>query len=130
MSIFALKKIEQVKGKIIFYKLEIDNRCEFDEFCELLESRKDISKLRSILAIMDSVSNLIRLPKTKFRELEGRPPGDNLKEYEIKKKSYRVYLFKDSEGNIIVFGSVKGYQKKDIKRFRAIKDDYIKSKVR
>jgi len=128
MSIFALRKIEQVKGKITFYKLVNDNRCEFDEFCEMLERRKDSSKLRTILAIMDSVSNLIRLPKTKFRELEGRPSGDNIKEYEIKKKPYRVYLFKDSEGNITVFGSIKSFQKKDIKRLRAIKNEYIKCK--
>ena len=128
MSIFALKLIEQVKGKIKFYKLERDKKCEFDEFCNLLEGKKEESKLRAIFAIMDSVSNLNRLPKIKFRELEGRSPDDKIKEYEIKKKPYRVYLFKDSEGNIVVFGSIKGNQKRDIKRFRAIKIEYLKSK--
>jgi pyruvate/2-oxoacid:ferredoxin oxidoreductase alpha subunit len=128
MRIFALKKIEQVKGKISFFKLLIDQKCEFDEFCNLLESKKDTSKLRSVFSTMDSVANLNRLPKTKFRELEGRPAGDNVKEYEIKKKPYRVYLFKDSEGNIVVFGSIKGNQKRDIKRFRAMKIEYLKSK--
>jgi hypothetical protein len=130
MCIFALKKIEQVKGKVNFFKLEIDNRCEFDEFCELLERRKEASKLRTIFATMDSVSNLIRLPKTKFRELEGRSPGDHNKEYEIKKKPYRVYLFRDKEGNIIVFGSIKGNQKKDLQRLRAVKNEYINNKVK
>ena len=43
MRIFALKKIEQVKGKINFYKLEVDGKCEFDEFCELLERKKEES---------------------------------------------------------------------------------------
>lgn len=128
MHIFALNKIEQVKGKISFYKLEIDGRCEFDEFCELLVKRNEASKLRTIFAIMDSVANLMRLPKIKFRELVGRPPGDSIKEYEIKKKPYRVYLFKDSEGHIIVFGSAKGSQRKDISRFRAIKNEYEKVK--
>lgn len=128
MSIFAIKKIDQVKGKISFFKLLIDNRCEFDEFCELLERRKEGSKLRSIFGIMESVANLNRLPETKFRELKGRPAGDNVKEYEIKKKPYRIYLFKDDAGNIIVFGSSKKLQKKDIKRLRQIKNEYLKSK--
>ncbi|HQJ76236.1 MAG TPA: hypothetical protein PKW14_11680 [Bacteroidota bacterium] len=106
----------------------IDNRCEFDEFCELLKRRKEDSKLRSIFGIMESVANLNRLPETKFRELKGRPAGDNVKEYEIKKKPYRIYLFKDDAGNIIVFGSSKKLQKKDIKRLRQIKNEYLKSK--
>jgi len=130
MRIFVLKRIEQVKGKISFYKLEIDKKCDFDEFCELFEKKRDGSKLRSIYAIMDSISNLNRLPATKFREIEGRPSGDSVKEYEIKKKPYRVYLFKDHEGNIIVLGSTKTRQKRDIKRFREIKNEYIKSKIK
>jgi hypothetical protein len=48
MRIFALKKIEQVKGKINFFKLEVDKKCEIDDFCELLEREKEESKLRSI----------------------------------------------------------------------------------
>jgi len=128
MSIFVLKRIEQIKGRISFFKLIIDNRCEFDEFCELLKRRKEDSKLRSIFGIMESVANLNRLPETKFRELKGRPAGDNVKEYEIKKKPYRIYLFKDDAGNIIVFGSSKKLQKKDIKRLRQIKNEYLKSK--
>jgi hypothetical protein len=132
MHTFALKKIEQVKGKIYFYKLEVDGHCEFDEFCEQLESKKEGSKLRTIYAIMDSASNIAptRLPGTKYKELSGRPPGDDVKEYEIKKKPYRVYLFKDDEGNIIVFGGSKSNQKKDIKRFRSIKNEYLLSKVK
>ncbi|HOK26993.1 MAG TPA: hypothetical protein PLX87_10755 [Bacteroidales bacterium] len=128
MSIFVLKRIEQIKGRISFFKLIIDNRCEFDEFCELLKRRKEDSKLRSIFGIMESVANLNRLPETKFRELKGRPAGDNVKEYEIKKKPYRIYLFKVDAGNIIVFGSSKKLQKKDIKRLRQIKNEYLKSK--
>jgi len=130
MHTFALKRIEQVKGKVSFFKLEIDGVCEFDEFCENLENKKEERKLRTIYAIMESASNITptRLPGAKFKELEGRPHGDNVKEYEIKKKPYRVYLFKDDEGNVIVFGGTKNNQKKDIKRFREIKKEYILSK--
>jgi len=128
MRIFALKKIEQVKGKSNFYKLEINNKCQFDEFCELLEKKGDESKLKSIYAIMDAVANLNFLPDTKFKELSGRRPEDKIKDYEIKKDKYRVYLFKDDAGNIVVFGSIKKRQKRDIKRLRAIKTEYIKNK--
>ncbi|HEY5125376.1 MAG TPA: hypothetical protein VIK14_16720 [Ignavibacteria bacterium] len=128
MRKFALIRIEQVKGKINFFKLEIDGKCEFDELCKQLENRKEKSRLLVIYAIMDSVSNMIRLPGIKFKELTGRSPGDNVKEFEIKKRPYRVYLFKDNNGDIVVFGSAKSRQKRDINRFRAIKYEYLKDK--
>ena len=128
MPTFALKKIEQVKGKINFYKLEIDGKCEFDEFCSAIE-RADGSKiLLTIYAIMDSVANLSLLPKTKFRELKGRKASDKVKDYEIKKDAIRVYLFKDEIGNIVVFGGSKNNQKEDIARLRRLKEEYIKKK--
>ncbi|MEZ5020042.1 MAG: hypothetical protein R2756_07940 [Bacteroidales bacterium] len=132
MHTFALKRIEQIKGKISFFKLEIDGVCEFDEFCETLEKKKEGSKLRTIYAIMESASNITpsRLPGTKYKELAGRPQGDDVKEYEIKKKPYRVYLFRDDEGNIIAFGGIKNNQKKDITRFRSIKKEYLLSKAK
>lgn len=132
MPTFTLKKIDQVKGKISFYKMEIDGNCEFDQFCEYLEKKKEGSKLRAIYAIMESASNITasRLPGTKYKELSGRPTGDDVKEYEIKKKPYRVYLFKDDEGKIIVFGGTKSNQKRDIKRFRSIKNEYLLSRTK
>ena len=132
MHTFALKRIEQIKGKIGFFKLEIDGVCEFDEFCKTLEEKKEGSKLRTIYAIMESASNISpsRLPGTKYKELEGRHRGDDVKEYEIKKKPYRVYMFRDDEGNIIVFGGIKNNQKKDITRFRSIKKEYFLSKAK
>ena len=128
MRKFALIKIEQVKGKINFLKLEIDGKCEFDEFCEALESTEERKVLISIYAIMDSVANLNLLPKTKFRELKGRRTSDKIKDYEIKKDTIRVYLFKDDAGNIVVFGSSKKIQKEDIARLRRLKEEYVKSK--
>jgi hypothetical protein len=128
MHTFALIRIDQVKGKINFYKLEINGECEFDEFCEALENTDERKVLNTIYATMDSVANLKLLPKTKFRELKGRRTSDKVKDYEIKKDAIRVYLFKDERGNIVVFGGSKNNQKEDIARLRRLKEEYIKNK--
>jgi hypothetical protein len=128
MPRFALKKIDQVKGKINFYTLEVDGRSEFSEFCEKLENTNEHKLLNTIYATMDSVSNLKYLPKTKYRELKGRKKSDKVKDYEIKKDAIRIYLFKDDKGNIVVFNGSKNDQKEDIARMRRIKEEYIKSK--
>jgi hypothetical protein len=72
MPKFALIRIEQVKGKINFFKLVIDGTCEFDKFCQELDRAETKKALFSIYATMESVANLTRLPGTKFRELKGR----------------------------------------------------------
>ncbi len=128
MPKFALIKIEQVKGKINFYKLEIDGTCEFDEFCQELDRAETKKVLISIYATMESVANLSRLPGTKFKDLRGRKETDKVKDFEIKKDAYRVYLFKDDVGNIIVFGGSKNTQKKDIARLRRLKEEFLKNK--
>ena len=128
MHIFALIRIDQVKGKINFYKLEIDGECEFDEFCAALENTGESKVLNTIYATMDSVANLKLLPRTKFRELKGRRTSDKVKDYEIKKDAIRIYLFKDDKGNIVVFGGSKNNQKEDIARLRRLKEEYIKNK--
>jgi hypothetical protein len=129
MPKFALIKIDQVKGKINFYKLGIEGKCDFDEFCEAFETAEEKKILLTLYAIMDSVANLSLLPKTKFRELKGRKKSDKTKDYEIKKDTIRIYLFKDVVGNIVVFGSSKQNQKEDIVRLRKLKEEYIKSKI-
>lgn len=124
MSIFVLKKIDQVKGRIRFYKLEIDKVCEFDVFCKELEKTEEGKKLlKTIYAIMDSASNLKHLPKTKFRELKGRRSSDKIKDYELKKADYRIYMFMDS-GYVVVFAGTKSKQDHDIARLRRIKFEY------
>ena len=128
MRTFVLLKIDQVKGKINFYKLEIDGTCEFDEFCDELENADEKKALVTIYATMESVANLRMLPGKKFKELKGRKKSDKVKDFEIKKDAYRVYLFKDDVGNIIIFGSSKNTQKEDIARLRRLKEEFLKSK--
>lgn len=124
MPIFALINIDQVKGKIKFFKLEIDGICEFDNFCKELESTKEgVKVLKTIYAIIDSASNLKHLPRTKFRELKGRKLSDKIKDYELKKGDNRIYMFMDS-GYVVVFAGTKNKQNQDIAKLRRIKFEY------
>lgn len=134
MHTFVLRKIDQVKGKINFYKLEIDGICEFDQFCDELQRGGEGKVLYYLFALMDSIANLRHPPaKKKVRELKGRKKSDHVKDFEIKKDvngvSKRVYYFKDENGNVIVFGSSKSDQEEDIARLRRIKKEYFNSKI-
>lgn len=124
MSRFTLERINAVKGKIGVHKLLIDDNCEFDVFCKALKDKKREDIIGSIFSTLEAYANLQMLPGTRFKELK-RPKSDPLKDYEIKSGKYRVYLFKDSKGGIVVFGASKNTQKRDIKKLRAIKLEYI-----
>lgn len=100
MSKFTLKRIDAVKGRIKIFKLLVDMNCEFDRFCKSLEDEKKDDIIGSLFATLEAYANLKMLPGTKF---------------------------KDSNGGIVVFGGFKKRQKNDIKRFRSIKHDYIKT---
>ena len=130
MPNYKLKEIEAVQGIQKFYKLEIDGVCEFDKFWEEMEEEgKYSSELDTMLALMDYIAKGNSLPKEKFRELKGRPSSDLIKEYEIKTKHLRVYMFHDSgTGKIIVCGGKKGKQEKDIKKLRKTKNKYLDQK--
>ena len=131
MHKFALIRLNEIKGKITFFKLEINGKCEFDEFCAELENAGEKKVLFNLFATMDSIANLKYLPQKKVRELKGRKRSDKIKDYEIKKVingvPKRIYLFKDDNGDVIVFGSSKINQKEDIQRLRRIKLEYYNS---
>ena len=124
MSAFALERIESIKGKLKVYKLTVDKKCEFDRFCESLERQGKNDVIIRLHATLDSYANRISLPDTKFRDLS-KPKLDTVKEYEIKAGKYRLYLFKVPNGATVVLGGIKANQKKDLKRFRSIKSNYI-----
>ena len=125
---FALYKIEQVKGRIPFFKLVIDGRCAFDEFCNDIVKAGNEGALKSLLTNMDSLSNNLRLPPSKYKELRGRAKNDRIKDFEFKKNEYRVYGFVSDAGDIIVFGGKKTRQERDIARLREIKKEYFNTK--
>ena len=124
MSKFALVEMSQVRGKIKYFKLSIDNSCPFDEFCKAIRAEGNLAKqLVGIFSNFDQIANLKTLPKEKFRDIT---PGKELvKEYEFKKGDLRVYAFKDPAGHVVVVGGKKSTQDEDITWFRSIKKRYF-----
>lgn len=76
---------------------------------------------------MEEISQFKLLPATKYKDIT--PLKQSSKEYEIKTRHLRVYLFHDKlSGKIIVTGGKKTTQVKDIKRFRKIKEEYLRTR--
>jgi len=129
MNKFALKHIEEIVGQLKIFKLVVNNHCEYDEFeKQIILEASYSSELRTIQARLQDVAELRLLPKEKFRNIT--PKKETVKEYEIKTRHLRVYLFhEDKTGRVIVCGGKKGSQQADIKRFRRIKKEYFKQKA-
>lgn len=99
----------------------------FDEFENEIDRLGQYEEeLFYIYSSMEDVANNKLLPKTKFRDISINKK-DKVKEYEFKSKHLRIYAIKSPEGKVIIMGGYKNSQKKDIKKFRFIKDKYIKS---
>ncbi len=124
MTTFALKKIQAIKGKQVFYKLLKNNKCPFDEFEKSLEI-KYTSELVTIYAYMERVANRESMPAGKFKEIT--PSEETIKEYEVKTKNLRVYLIKTTGGKIVIIGGYKNSQSSDIRKFRSLKKQYLQS---
>ena len=125
MPKFALKKIEEIVGRIKIFKLILDNNCEFDEFENQIKNEVSYaSELITIQSRLQEVANGKILPKEKLRNIT--PKKELLKEYEIKTRHLRVYLFHEEKtGRIIVCGGKKVTQHKNIGHFRRIKKEYF-----
>ena len=129
MHIFSLKEIKIIIGKQKIFKLEIDGKYEFEEFVKLITFEMTYQKeIKTIYSRLDSIANLILLPSTKFRNIT--TDKSLVKEYEIKTRNLRVYLFHDEhKGKIIVCGGKKTSQKGNIKHFREIIKQYCNYKI-
>lgn len=128
MHTFALQELKDVSAKLRIFKLLIDNTCEYDAFETQIQSDGNYSsELITIQTRLLEIAECQLLPKEKFKDIT--PRKDRIKEYEIKTKHLRVYLFhEDNTGRIIVCGGKKTSQPTDIKRFRRIKKDYFNQK--
>lgn len=123
MSKFALHNIETIKGKQLFFQLEINGVKQLDAFENKLVGTTYDGEFNTALALMDFVANNRTLPKTKFRDIT--PKKENVKEYEFKTKHLRIYAIHKPGGKIIVLGGFKNNQKSDINLFRSIKKQYL-----
>lgn len=116
-----------------FYKLVVDGKCHYDEFCQKMEKsgnqQKALDKVQSILV---QISQGRKVPTAWFQELKHRPKDDPYADYEIRSKQLRVYLFEDEEeGKIIVLGELKKGKKtqgKAIDKMRELKLAYFATK--
>ena len=128
MHIFALEKIDAIKGKQEFLKLKVDNKCLFDEFENSLESRYK-SELIGIYSCMQEVANLKSVPETKFHFYDNnKKRKDGIREFEFKSKHLRVYGITQPNGKIIITGGTKAKQKDDQNEFRRLKNLYLRAK--
>ncbi|MGQ1908192.1 hypothetical protein ACT3CE_00245 [Marinifilum sp. RC60d5] len=127
MSKYSLNEIEGIEGKQNIYKLHIDELCMFDEFEEEIGNKGQYEEeLYAIYSLMEDVADNKLLPKEKFRDIT-ISKKEKFKEYEFKSKHLRVYAIKAPDGKVVIMGGYKNRQKKDIKKFRSIKDKYIKT---
>lgn len=126
MTKFALKRIEEIDCRQIVDKLIINDKCQFDEFENFIVTNTTYkSELISIYAYIEYAANSNILPNNKCRDIT--PDKESVKEYEFKSKHLRVYAIKQKNGKIIVLGGFKKNQKKDLKKFRNIKIQYLKT---
>ena len=128
MYTFALKEIEEIKGRLKIFKLLVDGNCSYDEFEEEIKNEGNLkSELIKIETRLHEIADCKSLPQNKFKDIT--PKNRINKEYEIKTHNLRVYLFHEKNtGRIIVCGGKKGSQKSDIKHFKKIKAEYLKQK--
>ena len=127
MANFDLKNIEAVRGKQEFLQLCIDGVPQLDQFAESLSNPQYCSEFQTILTYMDLVANNQLVPSKKFKEIT--PSKSQVKEYEFKSDHLRIYAIKKANGKIIMLCGFKNNQKKDISRFRSLKDQFLKQNL-
>lgn len=99
-----------------FHKLYINGKCQIDGFIEDVEngsSKKDKGSLKSIFNYMDNFSDNLRLPSTKFRQIEIANRYDI---FEFKKDAIRIYVILQKPDVFVVLGGYKKNQDKDINK--------------
>jgi hypothetical protein len=127
MTVFELEHIDEINGIIHFYKLKKNGNCFFDNFEYIINNEGTyMPELDRIQSIMQQVSDLKYPPSNKFKNITRKK--DKIKSYEIRTRNLRVYLFKDTIGNIIVTGGKKTSQESDIRYFRNLMIEYLENK--
>lgn len=126
MSKYSLILSQNVPNstKIDVWELCKNDKNIFQSFVDEIEIDEYLfDKLAGALRVVENSSNLIRVPKKKFRLIEGYKL--NCKFYEAKSDIIRIYLFHEEKtGRVIVTGGKKDNQKKDIKSVVKIIKDY------
>lgn len=134
MPTFAVKLLPEmpINAQVVFYQLIIDDKCPSDDFFRKIENEgsyaQEYKKLRTIL---DFLAQGVRLPTSQYKELKHKPKGDTIRDFEIRAKRLRLYLFEHPvSGRVIVLGSYKSSSKeesKNITQMRAYKQQFVDS---
>ncbi len=129
MNKFAFHKMDEVKGIIPFYKLEMDESILLNEFeNEIANNSKYLSQFRAALSWMEEVANKKTIPDTKFKPLDRGKEATGV--FEFKTKNLRIYGMSLPGGKIIIFGGYKNNkQNKNIKRAKRIANEIIDLKL-
>ncbi len=124
MSKFALEKIDEIRGRQVFFQLLIDGVGQFSQYQEELEEVYQ-KELFTLISYMDMLANLQRVSPGVMKDIT--PDKQQIREYEFRSDHLRVYAIKTKLGKIIVLGGYKNNQSKDLSRFRSIKKRYLDS---
>lgn len=116
MNDYCTQKFDLIHNEsYTYYKLYINNKCQFDEFCEEVKRRvSDNESLQAIYGYMELLGAL-PLPESKHRIIKDAKQRDI---WEFKKNSIRVYVVKTMKEVYIVMGGYKADQKRDIERVK------------
>lgn len=116
MNDYCTRKFDLIHNEsYTYYKLYINNKCQFDEFCEEVKRRVlDNESLQAIYGYMELLGAL-PLPESKHRIIKDAEQRDI---WEFKKNNIRVYVVKTLKEVYIVMGGYKADQKRDIERVR------------
>lgn len=116
MNDYCTQKFDLIHNEsYTYYKLYINNKCQFDEFCEEVKRRvSDNESLQAIYGYME-LFGALPLPESKHRIIKDAEQRDI---WEFKKNNIRVYVVKTMKEVYIVMGGYKADQKRDIERVK------------
>jgi uncharacterized phage-like protein YoqJ len=80
-------------------------------------------QLLNAITIMERYALGLPTSPDKFKNITNA--GDPATEYEVKTRDLRIYLFRNSDGAIVVYGGKKSTQNKDITRFKNLVKEYF-----
>lgn len=123
MSNFVLIPISEIKGRTLFFKLSVNNKCQIEEFeTTHITGTTYVSESITIKAYMDLWSNGQRLPIKKFRFLKSKGSC-----FEFKSKHLRYYGFQLDGQMIICLANFnkKNEQDSDIDKLQGIHKLYV-----
>ncbi len=125
MRKFGSEIVKEIKAREIVSQLTIDDKGQLDAFEEELVDTTYQGEFDGLIAFIEHFANG-GTPGKKVKYLKGK---DGNTEYEFISKHLRIYAIQEPNRKLIIYGGFKkaADSSDNIKRFRLIKDDYLKS---